>query len=234
MEEGARHLDSGPSAGAAVSASDAPAATPPAWQRWAWPCVVGWTTLVYFLVYRGREIYHAGLQLAGVGPLSELLRGSSLLMMAALGCTLRRRLLGIGRRRAMLALLCLAWFVIECWRLAIPEEVTHLLLYGPLGLLLEAALARRRPVGWRRTCLAIALAALIGLSDEGLQALMPDRVFDPRDVWFNALGAALPLGFLRLTAEGEREARCGEREAPTMHEVDLSQRHGDTETQRGS
>lgn len=207
MEEDA--LEPGRASDPSDSASDAPAATSPPWHRWAWPCVVGWTTLIYLLVYRGRELYHAGLRLAGVGPLSELLRGSSLLMMAALGWALRRRLLGIGRRRAILALLCLAWFVIECWRLAIPEEVTHLLLYGPLGLLLEAALARRRPAGWRRTCLAVALAALIGLSDEGLQALMPDRIFDSRDVWFNALGAALPLGFLRLTAEGEKNAPRG-------------------------
>jgi hypothetical protein len=207
MEEGGR--DPGPSlAGTERNGLQRPPASPVGrWHRWAWPCAIGWIALIYLLVYQGRELYHAGVCLAGVGPVADLLRGCSLLMMAALGWALRRRLVALGRKRAVLALLCLAWFVIECWRLAIPEEVTHLLLYGPLGLLLDAALGRHRPAGWRRTCLAIALAALIGLSDECLQALMPDRVFDPRDVWFNALGAALPLGFLRLT-EGTNRGLC--------------------------
>jgi len=40
---------------------------------------------------------------------------------------------------------------------------------------------------------AIVAAAVIGTIDEGIQAVLPSRVFDPRDIMFNALAAFMAV-----------------------------------------
>ena len=84
-------------------------------------------------------------------------------------------------------------FLLMFTRLASPEERTHLIEYGILGALLHEALAERAAQGRRAPMppLTAALAAAtLGVIDEGLQALLPNRVFDPRDILFNALAGA--------------------------------------------
>ena len=84
-------------------------------------------------------------------------------------------------------------FLLMFTRLASPEERTHLIEYGILGALLHEALAERaargRPAPMPPLTAALA-AATLGVIDEGLQALLPNRVFDPRDILFNALAGA--------------------------------------------
>lgn len=106
----------------------------------------------------------------------------------------------LARRRAPLA----AWGILAAagavyvgaaaW-LDVPQERLHLVQYGALALLLEAAFAARRApagrlgVAWR----ALAAAAAIGLLDEIVQGILPNRQYDPRDVLFNLLSAGLAL-----------------------------------------
>jgi hypothetical protein len=82
-------------------------------------------------------------------------------------------------------------------RMAIPTVRTHLIEYGVVGALIHEALTERASNG--RTVpvaplLAVLATSLIGMIDEFIQAFLPSRVFDPRDILFNALAGAMAVG----------------------------------------
>lgn len=88
-----------------------------------------------------------------------------------------------------------------------PAERTHLIEYGILAALIHQSLLERVRHGRHvpgPAALAVAVTALLGLFDEGIQAAIPSRVFDWFDVLFNALAgfmviaARLALGPVRL------------------------------------
>jgi len=65
-----------------------------------------------------------------------------------------------------------------------------------LALLIYEALKERKSNGGRvpvSGLLAITAAALIGLVDERIQAIIPSRVFGPVDIGFNALAASMAI-----------------------------------------
>ena len=76
-------------------------------------------------------------------------------------------------------------------RMAIPER-SHLMEYGVLAVLLYEAINERVANG-RRVPLpalcAFVATSLIGVFDECIQAVLPSRVFDWRDIVFNILAA---------------------------------------------
>lgn len=85
-------------------------------------------------------------------------------------------------------------------------ERTHLFEYGLLAVLIYEALLERRRNEWRvpvPAVLAVLITALLGWADEGVQALLPNRVYDLRDVAINALAgvvattARIALGWAR-------------------------------------
>jgi hypothetical protein len=89
-------------------------------------------------------------------------------------------------------------YLVMFLRMGSPEERTHLIEYGIVAALIHQALLERLRHGRRvpaPAALAVALTALLGLLDEGIQAMLPSRVFDLRDVFFNALA-----GFMVVTA----------------------------------
>ena len=78
---------------------------------------------------------------------------------------------------------------IHLWR--IPEEAAHFVQYGGLGVLAYRALSHRV----RDATIYVSAAmfgALTGMVDEFLQWMTPDRFWDLRDIWIDAIGAALP------------------------------------------
>lgn len=87
----------------------------------------------------------------------------------------------------------MVWIRVGSW-----EERTHLIEYGVVAALIHMALLERddngRPVSMP-AALAVGATAVLGLLDEGIQALLPNRVFDIRDVFFNALA-----GFMIVAA----------------------------------
>ena len=82
-------------------------------------------------------------------------------------------------------------------RTALPEERTHLMEYGVLGVLIHEALAERASQG-RRVPLpplfAVVTTAVLGVLDECIQWFLPNRVFDPLDILFNLLAGTVSIG----------------------------------------
>jgi VanZ family protein len=86
-----------------------------------------------------------------------------------------------------------------------PEERLHFLEYGALAGFIEAALRERwhaATAGTRTAAsaavVAAATTALLGWLDEGIQLFVPMRVYDWRDVGFNAAAGALLLALANL------------------------------------
>lgn len=99
-------------------------------------------------------------------------------------------------------------------RMEIPEERTHLVEYGVLGVLIHEALTERARQG-RRVPVpavdAIVATAALGLLDECIQAVLPSRVFDVRDILFNALAGTMAVGASVALAWARRRAHSGRR-----------------------
>lgn len=163
-----------------------------------------------------------GLLLAALYPMQFVLdalraRGLLRLAIAALFLLSAGAVVGsLTRNRAPLA----AWLVVAlagalyaalALAMEVPQERLHLVEYGGLALLLRAAIAEsvaRRPAGDRVSNIdvwALGAATAIGWLDEGVQGILPNRIYDLRDVAFNALAAALAL----VAAAAVRRAMLG-------------------------
>jgi hypothetical protein len=83
-------------------------------------------------------------------------------------------------------------------RLPVPEARSHLFEYGLVAILIYHALGERRRNGRRvpvPALLAAVATALLGWIDEGIQATLPNRVYDLADVGINAV-----FGVMAITA----------------------------------
>ena len=90
-----------------------------------------------------------------------------------------------------------AAYLLVFLRMAGPEERSHLIEYGVVGVFIYEALAERASQGRRVPAvpvLAILATAAIGLLDECIQMFLPSRVFDPLDILFNLLAATMAVG----------------------------------------
>ena len=81
-------------------------------------------------------------------------------------------------------------------RMGIPEERTHLIEYSLVAVLIYQALLERKRNGRSvpyPAFIAFLLTSLFGWIDEGIQAILPNRVYDIRDVGFNVLAAFMAI-----------------------------------------
>ena len=110
------------------------------------------------------------------------------------GSGLRRR---PGRRELWVGLGLTAVYGMAVLRMGVgPEERTHLFEYGVVAVLIYRALRERaRNGGGVRApaLLALVVTALLGWLDEGIQALLPNRVYDNFDVLSNAIAALIGI-----------------------------------------
>ena len=95
------------------------------------------------------------------------------------------------------ALGVVAAYLMVLLRMAIPAaERTHLIEYSVVALFIHEALTERSSQGCRvpvPALLAILATSLVGVLDECIQAFLPSRVFDPRDILFNVLAAVMAV-----------------------------------------
>ncbi len=154
-----------------------------------------WTGLVLLAVYStlGLTGLLAGwLQEHGftrrLFPLGVLL---SAIAIAAMAIRLRPRGLELA------AWLCVAAaFVLVLARIGIPGERTHLVEYGVVGALVHEALTEHRWQSGRvilPALLAVVLTTIFGAIDEGLQWIIPNRVFDVRDIILNSIAGVMAV-----------------------------------------
>jgi len=136
--------------------------------------------------------------LAGILRDNGLLEASFLLGMLLVGAAVVVQGLKIRPNRVEIgvALGIAAVYLLVFTRMATPEERTHLIEYSVLAIFIYEALLER--VRNSRQVPAPALLAflatlLIGLLDECIQAFLPNRVFDIRDICFNALAALMAI-----------------------------------------
>lgn len=106
--------------------------------------------------------------------------------------------------RRLLALLIVgAVYAAVIYPMKSPEEKIHFIEYGGVALLAHAA----APRNWSRSRRFIGCAffvAAAGWIDEEIQALLPSRYYDLRDVMFNAAAGLLALGAVAIFSARER------------------------------
>jgi hypothetical protein len=132
----------------------------------------------------------------------------------AVGWARRRPSLGeIGVALGVAAVYGMVWVRVETL-----EERTHLFEYGLVAVLIYQALLERQRRGRRvpvPALLAIAATALLGWLDEGIQALLPHRVYDRRDAGVNALAGLVAIAAsLALSWARQRFGGSGQSIAP--------------------
>jgi len=92
-------------------------------------------------------------------------------------------------------------------RIGNPAERTHLIEYGVVAVLMYLALVERGRQGRGvpgPAAVTVAFTALLGLVDEGIQLVLPSRVFDWNDVLFNTLAAFMAIVALLALAPVRR------------------------------
>ena len=118
--------------------------------------------------------------------------GFALVIAAIIGIAIRAK---PRKREIWVALGIAAAYGMIVVRMGIsPEERTHLFEYGLLSVLIHQALAERVRNGRNvpvPPIVAIVVTILLGWLDEGIQALLPNRVYDLRDVGINASAAVM-------------------------------------------
>lgn len=161
-----------------------------------------YVALVYGLLPAGPRI---GLAVVAFAPGAWLL-GPGLAVLAGVGAAVV--LVRLRRRRAparayvALGLVAIVYGSTFPWLRAQHLERTHLPEYGAMAWLAWRALAPAVPGALAGYVAAAGLAAGLGVGDELLQKVVPGRVYDPRDIAMNVLGAVLGIVVLAVTRSG--------------------------------
>jgi len=160
-------------------------------ERRLWLCVL----LVVIAIYSSLGLVGA---LAGIlrekNLLGSLFFISFLMILAAIiGSGLQRR---AGKREIWVTVGIIAVYGMMFSRLGSLEERTHLFEYGVVAILIHQAFLERLNQGGRvpvPAVLAVVLTAILGWLDEGIQAHLPNRVYDFVDVGVNFLSALMAV-----------------------------------------
>ena len=81
-------------------------------------------------------------------------------------------------------------------RLGMPER-SHLMEYGVLAIFIHMAIRERLSQGKRiplPELITFIITFLVGVLDECIQILLPNRYFDLEDIVFNGIAAAMAIG----------------------------------------
>ncbi len=90
-------------------------------------------------------------------------------------------------------------FAILFFKIKLPEEKIHLMEYSLLGLLLYKDYIK----GKVKLSLSISFIIILSFLDELFQLILPDRIFDYRDIIFNFTGGLAGWSLGKLLIKGE-------------------------------
>lgn len=161
-------------------------------------------------------------------PIAERLREGNVLSVAVAAAFLVAavlivwRLMAVGagwRTLSAASAVGLGYMVLLTTVPMLPEERLHFLQYGVVAALIFLALEERRSRAaadaardpdWLSRLpplpTAVVLSGIVGWIDEGIQAVLPNRVYDIRDVIFNVTAALICL----LSVKGVQWVRSRE------------------------
>lgn len=121
-----------------------------------------------------------------------------------------------GRRDVWIALGVAAVYGMTVLRMGVsPAERTHLMEYSIVAVFIYQALRERSENGGRvpvPALLALVVTVLVGWLDEGIQAMLPNRVYDNFDVFSNFVAAttgivtSVVIGWLNAWLDRRRSA----------------------------
>jgi hypothetical protein len=156
-------------------------------RRWGW--VGAWAGFIYATLYVARPVCEFLKQY----PWFSLSVNATIVIfiMAVLIYSFRKKYPYFAGTYILLFLV-LAGYGWGITLLQIPEERLHFLEYGILAFLAYRALILDLKNGWAYVT-AFVLTSLIGLGDEGIQYLLPNRYYQFQDVCLNSVSAALGL-----------------------------------------
>jgi hypothetical protein len=153
-----------------------------------------------------------------VRPIANRLRDSGFMRITVAGCFVLTALLLAwlifrrreNRRPRVLAGLGVVAIVYALVILPMdsPEEKIHFIEYGAVAVLASWS-APRSWSGRRRFAAALLFVTAAGWIDEGIQALLPSRFYDLRDVAFNATAGLIALAAMALCFPRERSLGPG-------------------------
>ena len=89
--------------------------------------------------------------------------------------------------------------------LSIPEERLHFIEYGVLSFLIYRALVLDFKNGQAYVA-AFVITSFIGLGDEGIQYLLPNRYYQFKDVCLNSASAALGLALIYVMCRDKKRS----------------------------
>jgi hypothetical protein len=180
-------------------------------RRW-WRLALGYLGLIYLSLYPLQFALDA---LRERGLLRPTLGAAFLAIAAAVAAWAVRRAAGPREWATLVA--AGAVYAVLAASMEIVQERAHLVEYGGLALLFREALRARAAAGPAPDAPsrfrpgpgvgAVLLTAAAGWSDEGVQAILPNRVYDLRDVGFNAAAGALAVAAATVLAVARRRDR---------------------------
>ena len=100
-----------------------------------------------------------------------------------------------GKVEISILLGIVAVYVMFIFRLGAPER-SHLMEYSVLAIFIHKALVERAGQEkqiFKPALLAAVIAFLIGVLDESIQIVLPNRVFDPQDILFNGIAVTMAI-----------------------------------------
>ena len=138
-------------------------------------------------------------------PVSNILQSYGLLTpffflgMLLVGLTIISYGINISPNKSTVAVLLgiAAVYLMVFVRIEIPQERTHIIEYGVVAALIYQAFLERKKQGEKvhlPAVFAILATAVVGTPDELIQGIMPNRVFDVRDILFNFLAGMMSVG----------------------------------------